>query len=281
MFPFLFQFDKTGGFLSFSVQEATIWPLLSVGDATLPQFGLALGMGLVSYSLAAVSFPILRTWLQLGGTYFFTRVGMLSTALRFGGHLAALKFMDQYICEPETAVETLTILQTMAASDEHIQRLIVELGGIETTVKALKKHSEDYEEVAREGCGVLMNVCRVDNVGQAIVECGGITAIVQAMQFWPNDERVQSYACKAFDQLATLPNGSIRKKIIDTGGLVAIAEARTKHQNDISVRLPAEHALIALLCSERITNERHFVTRGGSLKCKNEQKGNLLQGTVA
>jgi hypothetical protein len=190
---------------------------------------------------------MIRICLQLGGAYLFSSVSMLSTAFRFGGHMATLKFMDQYIGEPETAVDTLIILQTMATTDDHVRRLIVEMGGIETTVKALKQYSEDYDGVARGGCGVLMSVCGVDAVGDVIQGCGGIAAIVQAMKFWPDDERVQSYACAALHQLATGPNDTMRKKIIDVGGLVAIAEARTKHQNDSSVRTPAENALVTLL----------------------------------
>jgi hypothetical protein len=93
-----------------------------------------------------------------------------------------------------------------------------------------------------------MNICGYSEaVDEAILECGGITAIVEAMRYWPNDERVQSFACTALARLAASSNLDIHRKIIDVGGLIALAEARTKHQNDIRVRVPASHALTQLV----------------------------------
>jgi len=49
------------------------------------------------------------------------------------------------------------------------------------------------------------------------------------------------------DELAAGASIDIKKKIIDVGGLIALAQARTKHQNDVRVRLPADHALVELV----------------------------------
>lgn len=136
----------------------------------------------------------------------------------------------------------------MTGTDGRILQMVSEMGGIESTVKALKKHSEDYEEVASSGCGLLMNICGYSDLADAaLLECGGITAIVQAMRYWPDNERLQCYACTALDRLATTPNKDIHKKIIDVGGLLTLAEARSKHQNDVRVKLPASHAIVALV----------------------------------
>ena len=43
---------------------------------------------------------------------------------------------------------------------------------------------------------------------------------------------------------------SIQKKIIDVGGLIALAEARTKNQNDVRVSEPVTHALLLLVSQE-------------------------------
>jgi len=67
------------------------------------------------------------------------------------------------------------------------------------------------------------------------------------MTHLPNNEQVQSCACTALDRLAANPNVAIRKKIIDVGGFVALAQSRTKHQNDVRGRIPADHALIELV----------------------------------
>jgi len=162
--------------------------------------------------------------------------------------MAVMRFMDQYLDDPKDAVDTLSILHTMTASDEHIRQLFGEMGGIEMAVKALHKYSEEDADVALHGCGLLMNLCGCSESNDAaILRCGGITALVKAMRDWPHHEQVQCHGCIALDRLASSDDVDISRKIIDVGGLVALAEARTKHQNDIRVRPAAAHALVQLV----------------------------------
>ena len=50
-----------------------------------------------------------------------------------------------------------------------------------------------------------------------------------------------------FDSLASSEELAISKKILDVGGLVALAEARTMHQHDIRITTPATHAIVELV----------------------------------
>jgi len=141
----------------------------------------------VSYVAVSVVLPFLARCIHSrrqprDANGFYSRWSMMSTAVKFGGHLATLRFVERYIDDPTDAMNTLSILETMSCTDEHILKIIAEMGGIETAVKSLKKFSEESEGVARYGCGLLRNVCGYNALNdQKILECGGITALVQAM----------------------------------------------------------------------------------------------------
>jgi hypothetical protein len=71
------------------------------------------------------------------------------------------------------------------------------------------------------------------------------------MRRWPDNDQLQFFACTAIDRLASSKenegeNLKLKRKIIDVGGLVALAEARTKHQNDARVWIPSASALVTL-----------------------------------
>jgi hypothetical protein len=173
-------------------------------------------------------------------------------ALKFGGHLAALRFVERYIDDPADATNTMRILETMTCSDQHILKAVVEMGGIETSIKALKKFTEESESVASNGCGLLCNFCGYSaEYNRRVLECGGITAIVQAMKQWPENEQVQIHASTALDRLASDGDSAVRMKIVDVGGLITLAQARTTHQNDMRVSLPTNHALVQLVQQEQ------------------------------
>jgi len=201
--------------------------------------GLVLSIGILSCSAASIVSCY---------RFAFTRWSMLSIAMKFGGHLAVLRFIERYIEDSEDATNTLSILQTMTCTDEHMTDIAAKVGCIEITVKALKRFSEKSETVACSGCGLLMNISgRSLAIDKRIMESGGINVLVQAMQQWPQNELVQTYACTALDRLADSPSSAIIMKIIDVGGLVALAEARTRHQHDARVVRPAAHALVELV----------------------------------
>ena len=82
------------------------------------------------------------------------------------------------------------------------------------------------------------------------MDCGAIRALVQAMEYWPDNEEVQAYASEALNRLASNKSRDIRKKIIDVGGLVALAQAKTKHQHDARVNSQAANAIILLVSQE-------------------------------
>ena len=177
----------------------------------------------------------------------------ISIATTFGARLAGLRLVERYIDDPTDAMNTLRILQTMVQTDGHIRKLIAEIGGIEITVKAMRKHADDSEGVAANGSGLLRAVCEYNDGmnDRKIMEHGGISVLVNAMKHWPENEEVQANACMALDLLAANCDIAIRKKIIDVGGLVILAEARTKHQHDIRISVPAAHAIIELVARDK------------------------------
>ena len=66
------------------------------------------------------------------------------------------------------------------------------------------------------------------------------------MRQWPENEEVQAHASRALNRLASNNSSTIKRKVIDVGGLVALAEARTKHQHDVRVNEPATNAILLL-----------------------------------
>jgi hypothetical protein len=210
----------------------------------LSDIGSTLALSCLSFSFIKAAIPVFHHWFHVGGS-LFTIVG---AAVRFGGHMAALKIMERHTDDPGDAADFLTILQTMTCNEMDLSYLVKELGGIDITVSTMKKFATDYEGVACSGCGLLMNICGYsDETDEKVMYSGGISVLVNAMRAWPEDERTQCFACTALAKLAGSPNQTIKKKIIDAGGLIALAEARTKHQNDIRVRKPAAHALTELV----------------------------------
>ena len=169
----------------------------------------------------------------------------------FGARLAGVRFVERYIDDPNDATNALRIIQTMVKTDKHMHKFVVELGGIETTVKAMKRYSQDHDGVAASGSGLVSAICGYDaSTDRKLMDCGAIRALVQAMEHWPDNEEVQAYASEALNRLASNKSRDIRKKIIDVGGLVALAQAKTKHQHDARVNSQAANAIILLVSQE-------------------------------
>lgn len=178
-------------------------------------------------------------------------------AFSFGARLAGVRFVERYIDDPDDATNALRILQTMVKTDSHIHKFVIELGGIETTIKAMKRYFKDNEGVAASGAGLISLICGYNTkTDHKLMNCGAIRVLVQAMEFWPDNEEVQAYASEALNHLASSEVSDIRKKIIDVGGLVALARARTKHQHDARVNKPATKAIILLVTHQSETPNR-------------------------
>jgi hypothetical protein len=69
------------------------------------------------------------------------------------------------------------------------------------------------------------------------------------MQQWAQNELMQIYSCTALNYLATSSIETIPIKIIDVGGLVALAEARMKHQHASRIPHPGNQAIVDLVHS--------------------------------
>lgn len=154
-------------------------------------------------------------------------------AFSFGARLAGVRFVERYIDDTNDATNALRILQTMIKTDKHIHKFVVELGGIEATVKAMKRYSEAYDGVAASGTGLISSICGFDaSTDHKLMNCGAIRILVEAMTFWPDNEEVQAHASEALNRLAEANQNQgqcsdIKKKIIDVGGLVALAQNET------------------------------------------------------
>lgn len=178
-------------------------------------------------------------------SHFVSKWGLVFS---FGTRLAGIRFVERYIDDPNDATNTLRILQTMVSTDHHIHKFIVENGGIETVVKAMKRYSEENDGVAASGSGLIESICGCSYAtDEKLMECGAIRVLVEAMRHWPDNEEVQAHASQALNKLASNRSSVIQKKIIDVGGLVALAEARTRHQHDSRVEKPATNAIILLI----------------------------------
>jgi hypothetical protein len=77
-----------------------------------------------------------------------TSISKWNLLFSFGARLAGVRFVERYIDDPHDATNALRILQTMVKTDKHMHKFVVELGGIETTVKAMKTYSQEHDGVA-------------------------------------------------------------------------------------------------------------------------------------
>lgn len=196
-----------------------------------------------SAAIACLSVYIRRKYLRCTSKWML--------AFSFGARLAGVRFIERYIDDPNDATNALTILQTMVKTDKHIHKFVVELGGVETTVKAMKRYSEGHDGVASSGSGLISAICGCSSsTDHKLMDCGAIRALVRAMKFHPNNEEVQAHASEALYRLAKSEERDIQKKIIDVGGLIALAQARTNHQHDARVNEPATNAIILLVTQE-------------------------------
>ncbi|KAL3798936.1 hypothetical protein ACHAWO_010826 [Cyclotella atomus] len=159
----------------------------------------------------------------------------------FGTRLAGIRFIERYIDDANDATNTLRILQTMVRTDKHVHKFIIENGGMETMVKAMKRYNKESDGVAASGSGLIEAVCGCSSeTDKKLMECGAIRMLVEAMKQWPDDEEVQAQAAQALNRLAAGKFCVIHKKIID-------AEARTRHQHDVRVQQPTTQAIMSLL----------------------------------
>lgn len=94
-------------------------------------------------------------------------------AFSFGARLAGVRFVERYIDDPDDATNALRILQTMVKTDSHIHKFVIELGGIETTIKAMKRYFKDNEGVAASGAGLISLICGYNTkTDQKLMNCG-------------------------------------------------------------------------------------------------------------
>ena len=91
-------------------------------------------------------------------THRFRSLSKWKLAFTFGAHLAGVKFVERYFDDPDDATNALQILQTMVGTDNHIRKLLIELGGLEITVKAMKRYGDDCEGVAVNGVGLIQAI---------------------------------------------------------------------------------------------------------------------------
>jgi hypothetical protein len=225
----------------------SIFEYSEITQGVFSRIGIVVSVSVVSCSAIVV----VSCCAKAGRRWFQSKWNILSTMMVFGSQSAILRIIDRYIDDGDDAMNTLSILQTMTRSDEQMTDIVAQMGGIELAVKALKRFSEVHEGVACSGCGMVTNLCghKKKQIDQKILDTGCIAVLVRAMQQWPQNELVQIYSCTALNYLATSSIEAIPIKIIDVGGLVALAEARTKHQHDSRIALPANQAIVELVQS--------------------------------
>jgi hypothetical protein len=116
---------------------------------------------------------------------------------------------------------------------------VTELGGIETAIDAMRRFPA-RKSVQTNACLLLCNVaCLKGSVARIAQNPDGIPAIVGAMKKFSDDSRIQLYGCSTLMQISKSKVTAHNEKIVQAGGLVVLAEAKTNHPNnqDIPTRV--------------------------------------------
>merc|ERR1712161_42509 len=92
--------------------------------------------------------------------------------------------------------DSITHLQELSLEGES-QRQIVQLGGIEDVLLAMRAHP-NAADIQINGCWALGNIgLRNEEAQSLIMQCGGIEQIYQAMTTFASNPRVQDKGCWA------------------------------------------------------------------------------------
>jgi hypothetical protein len=128
---------------------------------------------------------------------------------------------------------------------------------IELSITALTSSCGKNQRVAKDAIVTLRHLSyENDNNKSRIIAAGGLPAILDAMQSFPQSAQVQRQACMALRILSvhTTQGAHIKKTVLSIGGLPVLFEALSRHLRDPSVSLAVLQVMSCLL---HVPDARH------------------------
>lgn len=152
-----------------------------------------------------------RLWIQSWDDETSSAIG------RVGGIPTILDAMRGHIHSPHLQQCGCEALRNLALN-EFNREVISEQGGIVVIVDAMRRHW-DVSGVQQCGCTAVANIAgdSVDNK-VAIVECGGVHAILKSVETFPEDEAVLRSAYQALRVLGYNPTAAVQDAMRQQGG---------------------------------------------------------------
>ena len=127
-------------------------------------------------------------------------------------------------------------LASAAGYDDHyyLTKVSRECGCPHAIIKAMNRHSFYERDINTLGCWVLGYMAAAEEVASELLKHydSGVDAIVQAMERFPRDNRLQHHACFALRNILThahSSNSTYVEAVVRCGGIVAITNALKRH----------------------------------------------------
>jgi hypothetical protein len=146
--------------------------------------------------------------------------------------------MKRHKLSPDILKEGFRALgHALCPSKKHAEltETVIGLGGIDTAIGVMSIfHLKEYIQL--DACLLLANLSLVKDAATRIADHPvGILTIVDAMNRFPDHEDLQRFGCRTLENISQFNITSHNDKIIQAGGLVALAEAKTKHPNNARI----------------------------------------------
>ena len=138
-------------------------------------------------------------------------------------------------------------------------KALVEAGGIEATLSALRAHMGD-EAVQAEGCRVLWVLGRDVAHQKRITSGDGIAAVIAALRSFPQSARVQKEGCSAVWSLSA--DETNRVALVAGGGIDVLVAALRAHPSSSEIQAKCCSAMSNLAIDS--ANKLAIATQGGA-----------------
>jgi len=156
-----------------------------------------------------------------------------------GGIAAVLSALSQHASDAAVVEECLLALDNITSSGDCDTRPAVAAGGgLRAVMRAMTRHPSDVG-IAHQGCGVLYNLALDAALKEALVQAGGVGALVGAVDSFGRFAGVAGRACWAL-ALAAGAGGACRQAVIEGGGERVAQAALSAHPGEEGVVEAAE-----------------------------------------
>jgi len=160
--------------------------------------------------------------------------------------------------DDKSAAAALVKLVELARKGDKYEAAVVEGGGIECIIDAMRKYSSNVV-VQQNGCAALRGLATSADNQVLIAALGGIPCILEAMRSYPNNAVIQENGCAALKNLASEKKNQVT--IVDVGGLQCILKAMRQHPKYAAVQEKGCSALKNLAANA--DNQARIASRNG------------------